>query len=37
MKGRKFKEIWEMKNQNFGLKILQAYIKIEKKISNFLV
>ena len=37
MKGKKFKEIWEAKNQNFGLKILQTYIKIEKKICNFLV
>ena len=37
IKGKKFKEIWEVKNQKVGLKILQTYIKIEKKICNFLV
>ena len=35
MEGKKFKEIWEAKNQNFGLKILQTYIKIEKKNLQF--
>ena len=37
MKGVKFKEIWQPKNQKVDLKNLERYIKIEKKICNFMV
>ena len=37
IKGLKLKEILEAKNQKAGLKNLERYIKIEKKICNFLV
>ena len=37
IKGLKLREILEAKNQKAGLKNLERYIKIEKKICNFLV
>ena len=35
IKGKTLTKIWEQKNQKFGLKNLERYIKIEKKICNF--
>ena len=37
IKGKNFKENLEAENQKVGLKNLERYIKIEKKICNFLV
>ena len=37
MEGEKCKEILQMKNQKVGLKNLERYLKIEKKICNFMV
>ena len=37
IKGKTLAEVWEPKNQKFGLKNLKRYIKIEKKNCNFLV
>ena len=35
IKGKKVFKIWETKNQKVGLKNLERYIKIEKKIAIF--
>ena len=35
IKGKTLTKIWEPKNQKIGLKNLERYIKIEKKICNF--
>ena len=37
IKGKNFFKNWEVENQKFGFKNLEKYIKIEKKICNFLV
>ena len=37
VKGKDFKENWDAQNQKVGFKNLERYIKIEKKICNFLV
>ena len=37
IKGKNFFKNWEAENQKAGLKNLERYIKIEKKICNFLV
>ena len=37
IKGKNFFKNWQTKNQKVGFKNLEIYIKIEKKICNFLV